>query len=38
MLEEKLAGMQGLGLEGRVVGWGEPTMSDLAGEQRDETE
>lgn len=38
MFEEKLAGMQGFGLKGRAVGRYEPPMSNLAGQQVDETE
>ena len=38
VLEEKFAGVQGVGLEGRTVGGDEPPMTDLAAKQADETE
>jgi hypothetical protein len=37
VFEEKLAGVQGLRLEGRGVGRDEPPMGDLATQQIDET-
>lgn len=38
VLEEKLAGVQGLGFEGRAVGGYELPVSDLAGQQFDGAE
>ncbi len=37
MLEQQIAGMQGLGFEGWTVGRDEPPMCNLAAEQSDET-
>ena len=38
VFEEKVAGVQGFGLEGRAVGRDESPMTDFAAKQSDETD